>query len=389
MTDISVALVRGPNLNQWELQNYQFLHEQIHLRCFYSRHHYFPLPQWCDSESLNTIPGAVGTSIGNAIIRRLITRQMTREGGNGADFMLGLDERLKRYDIVHTAELNTAYSGQAARSRLKGKYKHIVTVWENIPFLNYSNSKARIIADTADYFLPVSHQAALGLEMFGVPKSRYSVVPMGVDTEIFKPLPHSARTTLRTERGITDDQIVFLTVARAVWEKGILDALGALWYLNRIEPGRAVYLWVGQGPMIEKVRLLTKKMGLENNFKFIEGVSYEQMPTIYNLADAFVFSSLPTQSWQEQWGMALVEAMSCGLPVISANSGAIPEVMEGTENIFYSAGNYEALGSHLATFVRSHDLANAQGEKNRAHVLERLNSRKISQTLSDIYRKMT
>jgi glycosyltransferase involved in cell wall biosynthesis len=51
------------------------------------------------------------------------------------------------------------------------------------------------------------------------------------------------------------------------------------------------------------------------------------MPALYAGASCLVLASLPTRGWEEQFGMVLVEAMSCGTPVVACSTGAIPEVL--------------------------------------------------------------
>lgn len=68
-----------------------------------------------------------------------------------------------------------------------------------------------------------------------------------------------------------------------------------------------------------------KGRGLENVIHFPGWIAQEDLPAIYSLADVFAFPSV-----YEEFGIPVVEAMSCGCPVVSSNTGAIPELTKGT-----------------------------------------------------------
>jgi glycosyltransferase involved in cell wall biosynthesis len=74
---------------------------------------------------------------------------------------------------------------------------------------------------------------------------------------------------------------------------------------------------------------LIRELGIGDRVDFLHYVPNDDLPLIYNLADCFVYPSL-----YESFGLAQLEAMACGCPVIGANAGAIPEVTGGTALLF-------------------------------------------------------
>ena len=74
---------------------------------------------------------------------------------------------------------------------------------------------------------------------------------------------------------------------------------------------------------------LLGELGIEDRVDFLHYVPNDELPMIYNLADCFVYPSL-----YESFGLAQLEAMRCGCPVIGANAGAIPEVTSGAAILF-------------------------------------------------------
>jgi glycosyltransferase involved in cell wall biosynthesis len=74
---------------------------------------------------------------------------------------------------------------------------------------------------------------------------------------------------------------------------------------------------------------LLRDLGIEDRVDFLHYVPNDELPLLYNLADCFVYPSL-----YESFGLAQLEAMGCGCPVIGANAGAIPEVTGGAAILF-------------------------------------------------------
>jgi hypothetical protein len=114
--------------------------------------------------------------------------------------------------------------------------------------------------------------------------------------------------------------------------------------------------------------------GLAESFLFIEGRPYDGMRDLYNAADLFVLPSVSTRTWKEQFGMALVEAMACGTPVVSTTSGSIPEVV-GDAGILVPANDPKELAGAVASLCLSGALRSELAGKGRARAVERFDSR--------------
>ncbi len=133
-----VAIIRGRNLNKWEMQNYIPLQDQFELEAFTSKNSRFDLKEInlpvtrlkCPDELFEKVRGY------QRIVKQILPDFPGKQsliGYSGADRLVGLEEKLNGFHIAHTAEVNNAYTVQAVQAKLAGKVKHVVvTVWENI-----------------------------------------------------------------------------------------------------------------------------------------------------------------------------------------------------------------------------------------------------------------
>ena len=97
---------------------------------------------------------------------------------------------------------------------------------------------------------------------------------------------------------------------------------------------------------------LIRELGLGDRVDFLHFVSNDDLPLIYNLAGCFVYPSL-----YESFGLAQLEAMACGCPVVGARSGAIPEI-SGDAALLFDPRSPEELGEAIVRVVGDSMLRN-------------------------------
>jgi glycosyltransferase involved in cell wall biosynthesis len=103
---------------------------------------------------------------------------------------------------------------------------------------------------------------------------------------------------------------------------------------------------VGAGPEEERLRAYAAELGIGPAVEVRPFVPYDQMPALYGEATCMVLGSLPVWSWEEQFGMVLVEAMASGVPILASASGAIPEVLGESGRVF-APGDWVGLAALL------------------------------------------
>lgn len=110
------------------------------------------------------------------------------------------------------------------------------------------------------------------------------------------------------------------------------------------------FLIIGDGPYKEEAQRLAKKLELEHAVMFLPAVDFRRIVEYYNAMDVMIIPSRTTSEWKEQFGRTIIEAMSCGVPVIGSNSGAIPEVI-GEAGLIFKEGDVEDLASKIVKII--------------------------------------
>jgi glycosyltransferase involved in cell wall biosynthesis len=177
------------------------------------------------------------------------------------------------------------------------------------------------------------------LKSLGAPESRILVMPqVGLDPEKLCPVDDDRRCELRRQAGLPVDAFLIGAAGRLVPEKGYPELLGALDSLRAT--GRDVHLAVmGSGPLESQLRG-------HAGVTLLPARPRHEIAPFYQALDVFVLASRTTRAWKEQFGMVAAEAMSCGVPVVGTDSGAIPEVV-GEGGITVPEGAPDALAEAL------------------------------------------
>jgi len=160
-------------------------------------------------------------------------------------------------------------------------------------------------------------------------------IPDGVDMKTFNPpvKPHLA-----------DTQRIFF-VGRFVPFKGI-DLLVRAFSLIRQRGMKAELHLVGDGPLLSPTKKLAEKLEVQDYLQFYGSVeSHQELADLYRKADLVV---LPSRSAAEGFGMVLIEAMACGVPVMGSEIGGIPYVLGyGKYGVLVKPNDYVNLASAI------------------------------------------
>jgi glycosyltransferase involved in cell wall biosynthesis len=339
-----VVILRGHQANPWELRPW----EQPAISDRFAVSYLRTRRGWFDTRSL-TLDSRSAWTMRDLLPPGAVGDLAVRLPG---DRYLGLQAALRGADIVHAQELGYWYSMQAAKLKRRMGFHLVLTVWETIPLLDaYRNIRTRsyrslTLAQT-DLFLAATERARRSLLLEGVPAERVRVCPPGVATDRFAP---------RRAQDSGAQPPLIMSPGRLVWEKGHQDVLRAIAVLRRGLGSRAPadvrLLIVGSGPEKGRLQAYARELGVQDAVEFRGFIPYDEMPSAYAEAACVVLASLPTWSWEEQFGMVLAEAMAAAVPIVASSSGAIPEVA-GDAARYFSPGDWVGLAERLREALSS------------------------------------
>jgi glycosyltransferase involved in cell wall biosynthesis len=204
------------------------------------------------------------------------------------------------------------------------------------------------------------------------------VLPLGVAPHVFRPIDASA---LRSELGLNKFTVGF--IGKLEKQKGILDLIRAAGRLK----DEINLLLIGGGPLRDETRQLVAKLGLTGKTRFISSVPYDKMPAYLNCLDVLVLPSITLPGLKEQFGRVLVEAMSCGIPIIGSDSGEIPRVI-GDAGLVFPEGHYRELAEKIELLRRDSARRKDLAERGRARVWDNYSWEKIAAKQVAVYRRL-
>ena len=204
-----------------------------------------------------------------------------------------------------------------------------------------------------------------------VPPERIHVVPVGVDADLFSPVPSVAR---RPGRLIT-------TASADVTMKGLsflLEAVAKLLTERQVE-----LTIIGKPARDSAASRAISELGLEDVVTFVSGVSDRRIVELYAEAELAVVPSL-----YEGFSLPAIEAMACGVPLVATTGGALPEVAgtHGETCFLTEPGDAEALAAVLRAALDDPDARARVGPAGRQRVIRQWSWRKTAERTVEQYR---
>jgi glycosyltransferase involved in cell wall biosynthesis len=210
--------------------------------------------------------------------------------------------------------------------------------------------------------------------------ARLHVVHHGVDLERFHPRPRSIGATVP----------LILSVGRLVEKKGFFDLLEACAQLS-CEGHRFQCAIYGDGPLRKVLQARCEQLGLADTVRLAGARSPRELVPIFQRADVFALTPFITgEGDRDGVPNVLVEAMACGLPVVSTEVGGIPDLVRHGENgLLAPPHDVTAVARHLSALLTDVDRRHKMGATARLTVEESFDARVAARRLAALFRAGT
>ncbi|KAH8421004.1 hypothetical protein KR222_002750 [Zaprionus bogoriensis] len=248
----------------------------------------------------------------------------------------------EQVDVVHG---HSAFSALAHEALMVGSLLGLKTVFTDHSLFGFADLSAALTNKLLEINLSVVNHAIcvshIGKEntvlRARVAKHRVSVIPNAVDTALFTPDP---------SRRPGNDIINIVVASRLVYRKGTDLLAGLIPRFKNIPNIR--FIIAGDGPKRDLLEEIREKTNMQDRVEILGAVEHAQVREVLVRGHIFVNTSLT-----EAYCMAIVEAASCGLQVVSTCVGGIPEVLPNSL-ILLTEPDIEALYSAILVAIERH-----------------------------------
>jgi glycosyltransferase involved in cell wall biosynthesis len=234
----------------------------------------------------------------------------------------------------------------------------------------FVRTQARVARRIENLVTPSQSSADDTVRDFGVAAEQLALVPIGVDTELFRD---------RGER--VQGRIVTLCSAD-VPLKGLSVLLNALALVRADTDASLVVLT--KATLSKETEKLIAELGIAHRVQFVSGLSNDEVAMLMSSAEVACVPSL-----YEGFSLPAVEAMASQTALVASNTGALPEVVgtDGTCGVLVPPGDAPALAAALSRLLNDPDARARLGTAGRARVEERFSWHATARATVNIYRR--
>lgn len=219
----------------------------------------------------------------------------------------------------------------------------------------------------------------------GVDEDKIVLVPNGVDTERFTPLPRDEE--LAAQLGVAGKTVIGY-VGTVVDYEGLDLLLEAAATLKRTRDDFRVLI-IGDGAKLEELQESAAAQGLGDVVTFPGRVPHEEVERYYSIIDITPFPRLPLPVCEMVSPLKPFEAMAMGKAVVASDVAALAEIVTpGQNGLLHEKGSAESLMEQLGTLLDQPELAGRLGGQSREWVVEHRDWRQLAQRIAGVYKEL-
>ena len=309
-----------------------------------------------------------------------VKTHMLKYGGYKSYF-LNVPELCKIYKEYQPDVVNVHYmSGYGLMATLAGARPLVLNCYGSDIFVAPKKSKivrwiVKKLLNSADAVAATSKAMATEAKrIMENPEKEVTVTPFGVDVNLFK----------KDEQRIYSERPIIGIIKYLKPEYNIpllIKAFAITKEKAKVKPLLHIY---GSGPLKEDFVALCKELGIYDDVTFFETIPNQEVPKALNTRDIFVNSSNV-----ESFGVNIVEAMACELPVVATPCPGPKEVIDNeVTGIVLKDWNHEELADELIKLVENPALREQYGKAGRVKVLREYDWSKNVETLINVYHQV-
>jgi glycosyltransferase involved in cell wall biosynthesis len=275
-------------------------------------------------------------------------------------------------DIVH-AHYATSYG--LLGSKLK-HHPYIISVWGSdvYDFPNRSLFHKQILKrNLAKANIILSTSKVMAEETRKYTSTPITVTPFGIDTEVFKSSISN------------NEKLIIGTVKTLETNYGIDDLIKAFKIISDNNPKTKLELRIiGEGNQKESLKLLTKELNISEKVNFVGKVEHDKIPEVLNEFDIYV-----ALSHFESFGVAILEASACEIPVVVSDAAGLKEVVINEKTgLIVEQKNATAAAEAIQKLIDNELLRKTYGQNGRKRVIEHYDWKKNVETMITVYKEI-
>ncbi|WNB93749.1 N-acetyl-alpha-D-glucosaminyl L-malate synthase BshA [Bacillus sp. NEB1478] len=289
----------------------------------------------------------------------------------------------EKLDILHVHyAVPHAVCAVLAKQMLDDNIKIVTTLHgTDITVLGYDPSLSEMIKfgiDKSDVVTAVSHQLKADTEKLLNIKNNIKPVHNFVDERVYYRRENNHE--LKNTYGIGDDERVIVHISNFRPVKRIQDVIQSFAHIRK--EIKSKLLLIGNGPELTVACEMVKKLKIEDDVLFLG--KQENVGELFSICDLKLLLSE-----KESFGLVLLEAMACGVPVIGTNIGGIPEVIVDNETGYLvEVGNTKEVAEKAIDLLNDDEKHKRFAQKAVLHVRENFHSENIVNAYEDIYNSL-